>query len=602
MDLISTRRAQCARVAAVVATLVFVLLSQAGPAHAHAIVESTIPEIGEVVDQSPDLITMRFNEPVEIAFGAVRVFDTSGQRVDDGETEHEPGRSDAIQVGLEPDLPDGTYTVTWRVVSADSHAIEEAFVFHVGAPGERSEGIGAEIIGGEGGGERSIAFLFGVVRWLMFLALIVLVGAAIFWAVVWRRPSIRPAAVESSFARRFRRLVITAWATLVVASVLSVVFQGAIAGGLPLWEAARPSVLVEVMDTRYGVVAIVKIVALAMLAGMWVLRERLDPAGTIEARQRLSVGAAGAGGSLPVPFAIGAAVPIALLVAAPGLAGHAGSTDPVAVNVAVDALHVAGASAWLGGLVCLLFGAFPSVRSMDDIERTTTLSPIVVRYSNMATIAVGVITLSGLWAAWIEVRALRALTTTDYGVVLLTKVAIFLPLVALGAINNRIIKPRIQAAAATAVTAHAPLARLRRFVLTEIALGAAVLAVTALLVNIPPARVDAGIDGPFVTDIALGGSRLEVLVDPNSVGRNAIHLTAQDPSGAPARIKEMRVLFRMPARDIGPLVAKGRRLAPGHFIVEGHQLSVPGEWTLELVARTGRFDEERATVQIEVND
>ena len=105
-----------------------------------------------------------------------------------------------------------------------------------------------------------------------------------------------------------------------------------------------------------------------------------------------------------------------------------------------------------------------------------------------------------------------------------------------------------------------------------------------------------------MTDIALGESRLEVLVDPNSVGRNAIHLTAQDPSGAPARIKEMRVLFRMPAQDIGPLVAKGRRLATGHFIVEGHQLSVPGEWTLELVARTSRFDEERATVQIEVND
>ncbi len=602
MDRIPTRRALCARVATVVAALVILLVIQAAPAHAHAIVESTTPEIGEVVDRSPELVTMSFNEPVEIAFGAIRVFDTSGERVDDGETEHEPGRSDAIQVGLEPDLPDGTYTVTWRVVSADSHAIEEAFVFHVGAPGERSEGIGAELIGGEGGGERSIAFLFGVVRWLNLLAIVTLVGAAIFWAVVWRRPSMRPAAVESAFGARFRRLVTGAWITLLIASVLSIIFQGAIAGGLSLWEAARPSVLAEVLSTKYGVVAIIKIVALAMLAGMWVLRDRLDPAGNVGGRQRLSVGAAGAGGSLPIPFAIGAAVLLALLVASPGLAGHAGSTDPVAVNVAVDALHVAGASAWLGGLVCLLFGAFHSVRSLDDVERTTTMAPIVARYSDMATIAVAVITISGLWAAWIEVRALRALTTTDYGVVLLTKVAVFLPLVALGAINNRIIKPRIQETAATAGAAQAPLARLRRFVLTEIALGAVVLAVTALLVNIPPAHVDAGIDGPFVTDIALGESRLEVLVDPNSVGRNAIHLTAQDPSGAPARIKEMRVLFRMPAQDIGPLVAKGRRLATGHFIVEGHQLSVPGEWTLELVARTSRFDEERATVQIEVND
>ena len=84
----------------------------------------------------------RFNEPVESAFGALRVFDAKGERVDVGATERPGGDGEAVAVRLRPDLPDGSYTATYRVVSADSHPISGGFVFTVGKGGRGARGLG----------------------------------------------------------------------------------------------------------------------------------------------------------------------------------------------------------------------------------------------------------------------------------------------------------------------------------------------------------------------------------------------------------------------------------------------------------------------------
>jgi copper transport protein len=109
------------------------------------------------------------------------------------------------------------------------------------------------------------------------------------------------------------------------------------------------------------------------------------------------------------------------------------------------------------------------------------------------------------------------------------------------------------------------------------------------------------VSGPFNAEVRLGSYNLNVLVQPNKIGANEIDLKATAPEGAPIHIAEIKVLFSMPAQDIGPLVGRGRELAHGHWVIEGRQLSVPGEWQLEIVARTGRFEQERTTVRVEVN-
>src|SRR5436190_5162401 len=96
---------------ALVAIFVALLLAPAG-ASAHAILESTTPQRGATLRTEPAAVTLRFSEPVEGNFGAVRVFDASARRVDDGHTVHPGGIASQLGVGLKPGLPRGTYVAT----------------------------------------------------------------------------------------------------------------------------------------------------------------------------------------------------------------------------------------------------------------------------------------------------------------------------------------------------------------------------------------------------------------------------------------------------------------------------------------------------------
>jgi len=123
------------------------LLTTAGlasPASGHALIRSTTPADGEEVGGAPTEVVLEFNEPVTANAGAVRIFDTDGQRVDEGDAQV-VGAAE-LHVGLQPDLDDGTYIVSWRATSADAHPVHGAFVYSVGPAGEDIEAAIAEIL------------------------------------------------------------------------------------------------------------------------------------------------------------------------------------------------------------------------------------------------------------------------------------------------------------------------------------------------------------------------------------------------------------------------------------------------------------------------
>ena len=142
---------QACRFAGVSLLTLLCVVAFAGPAQAHAVLSRTSPGFDEVVNEQPERVVANFSEPVEINFGALRVFGSNGERVDTDDSDHVEGDPASIAVGLEPDLADGTYTATYRVISADSHVIDGAFVWHLGAPGVQSEGIADELLSGERG-------------------------------------------------------------------------------------------------------------------------------------------------------------------------------------------------------------------------------------------------------------------------------------------------------------------------------------------------------------------------------------------------------------------------------------------------------------------
>ncbi|MGH3027471.1 MAG: copper resistance CopC family protein, partial [Gaiellaceae bacterium] len=108
-------------------------------AFAHSVLLGTEPGNDVVVQDSPERVSLRFNESVEMSLGGIRVFDGEGNRVDSEEVSPSNGRE--VAVGIEGELEPGTYTVAWRAISADSDPISGAFVFHVQERGVTSGAV-----------------------------------------------------------------------------------------------------------------------------------------------------------------------------------------------------------------------------------------------------------------------------------------------------------------------------------------------------------------------------------------------------------------------------------------------------------------------------
>ena len=547
MDGHPSRRSYRPMLVAVAAILVALALVPAAGAHARLI--TTEPANDSVLEQSPRFVLLRFDESVETAFGAIRVYDSRARRVDAGEVER-PSEKEA-RIPLERRLARGTYTATWRVVSADGHPVSGAFVFHVGAPSANPAGVAAQVLGS--GTPRSVTVAFSVVRALDFLLLLLVGGGTLMLVVGLERA---PAAVRSKLSS-----LLAAYAGgLAVVAVAGIVLQGAKAGGFGLRQALSWDVISSVLETRFGEVW-------AVQAGLAIAAALLLVAG----RRTLAL------------------APAALLLLTPSLSGHASVSGAIAL--VTDAAHVTAAAVWVGGLAALVATLLWAGAARWELAVTA-----VPRFSGLAVVAVSWLIASGTVSAYLQVRALRGFWETTYGQLLLVKIALVLPLLALGLYNNRRAVPRLRERLATA----AERTRFLRTAAAELALMTAIVGVTAVLVSEPPARAEVAPRGPYATTAPLGDLELNLVVDPATAGLNQIHLYLTNASGQPTDVDEATVSATLASHQIGPLRLEAHQAGPGHFLVHGAQLALAGDWQLRVEVRRGEFNATAATVSVPI--
>ncbi len=553
------------------------VVALAAPASAHAQLESTEPQAGGVYDAAPREITLRFNEPVEASLGAVRVYDGDGDRLDAGKPSHPGGAGDTVGVDL-PALSDGSYVVTWRVLSADSHPVQGAFTFQVGPEitADNLESLTQRLLASQGGSE-SVGVVYAVARFGVFASLALLVGGVAFVVLVWR---------AGRDSQRARRLIWVGWIGALASTVVGFVLQGPYAAGLGLADAFDPELLGDVFDTRFGRVWVAR--ALILLLAVPVLR-RLLPGRRPVAEYPLTA-----------RWALAAALVGAALVAIPGLGGHASSGILVPLAVVADAAHLGAVSLWLGGLA-VLFVAFLPRAGADELHGA------LPRYSQVALAAIVVIVVTGTFQSWRQVGSFGALRDTDFGRLLVIKLLLFAVIVVAAAFSREVVNRTFRARTARVrepepVGAGGPVPpsggatdydvefeplddatevrNLRRSVLVEVALAVVVLIVTALLVNAPPARSEAG--QPYAEVVKTEDLWFDITVGPAAAGENTVHVTALTTTGGPTDVLEMTVSLTQPERDIAPIDLPLRRLGPGHFVAFDVSIPIPGDW--ELIA------------------
>jgi copper transport protein len=512
--------------------IAFALLLAALPwhgAHAHAVLLESSPAADAVLEDALERVVLRFNEPVRLA--VIRLL----QAADEVSIELEGVEVTDTDVSapLPPGLPDGSYVLSYRVTSADGHAVVGSFVFAIGAPGA------AAPVEAAGEWEELWATAGMAARALWYGSLLLAAGLALFLGVLPVPSDLRPPLRQA-----------LAWiAVLGLAACVAILATtgGALYGG-------RPDALLRSEPWRIGlgspvaasVAAAVPGLAILLLAARWTSR-----------RERLAWLAG------------------ALLVAASfASSGHAVTAGPRWITRPALVLHALCAAYWAGAFAPLLL-------ALRRLSREDAL--VLLRaFSAGAVVAVACLVLAGVVLAALQVRTPGALLTTDYGRLLLLKLALVAVLLGLGARNRLVLTPALERRADAVVG-------LRRTIGVDLALAAGVVALTAGLGSVPPPRAlaeqaaHAHAGHPprdYTVQAVAQGYRLVLVTSPAAIGENRIDLYLTDLEGQPVKAQAAEMSFTLPKLGVEALRADAAAVAPGHF--RGRiDLPLAGGWQMQ---------------------
>jgi len=394
-------------------------------AFAHATIVSTSPADTSVVKTAPRAVTMRWSEAVDLGDHAVTLLDARGKEIKTSRPRHGPGGASTAVLDLPPGLKDGTYVISWRVVSSDSHPVTGAFSFSIGSPS-------TVLFAAGGSSSATVRFIDAVGRGVAFLGLALSIGGAFLLLVLWP---------EGRASARGRRVLWTGVGALLGGSLLVLLLQGPYASGGSLGGVFDPSLWSFSLSTRFGHALVVRI-ALGIVFAVLVAR-------ALRERKAWVLGGL-------VVCAVG-------LVLTWTLTDHSRTGVQTWLGVPVASVHLAAMTLWFGGLLLLLACA---------AERSVAAA--VPRFSRFALPCFAVLGVSGLYLAWRQVGTFPALPKTDFGKLLLLKSGIVAVIIGLAYLSRRAV------ARGGAVWSS---------VTGEAFLGVAALGVTATLVNTAPARV-----------------------------------------------------------------------------------------------------------------
>jgi copper transport protein len=523
--------------------LMTVLLS-GQPASAHAAMTTATPEPGSVVAGAPDEITVTFTERITPVPDRTQVLAPDGKRITGAVTA--TGATLRIKV-RHADQPLGTYLVSYRIISGDSHPVGGALTFSVGAPSARPPESDP------GSVHPSVAAAVPAIKFVGYAGLTLILGPALLLALLWPR----------RLSRRGPIMLVRAGLAGTAASTLGALWtQAPDSSGAPLWDVSVTE-LADVLASPFGVILLARLAVLGAAAA-------LLPPMLHGAAERWR----------------GAAL---LVLAAAGLTtwpltGHAAQAPLAGAVVAADVVHLAAMGVWLGGLVTL--AVFLLRRA-----HPRALAVILPAWSRWAMLAVVWLVGAGIVQAVVQVGSVGALGSTGYGRLVLAKVTVLAGVLVAAAFARKLVQQG----------GTGGLARLRRAVAVEVAATVLVLGLSAVLVQATPGR---SVTGERAASTEKGVSQtltcplftLQFSVYPVELGENnTVHGFTYTPQGKPLAAAEWTVTTRLQGQDVEPVSTPMLPLAPRNDAVGALTFPLPGTYELSFTVRVGDIDQ--ATVR-----
>lgn len=457
-----------------IAAVVFLtLVLVPGRVAAHAILLESTPRDGAVLMAAPPAFELTFNEPVTAL--VLRLIHASGS-----ENLSAPvNRADRLSIRAPQTLSQGTYLLSWRVISADGHPVGGSLVFSIGAPSKQL------IV--EQPNERGVRIALWLAKFIIYSGLFVGIGGAFFRA--WMAP---PGSLTTGPA------LVAALGLALVALPISVGLQGADALDAPLAALAHGQVWKTGAGTSYGLTGLAAVIAVvAALLSFAKVERRLARAF-----------------SLVALFCLGGAL---------ALSGHASAAKPLWLMPSAVFAHSIFVALWLGPLIPLA-----AVLRRDSFISKQALAT----FSHSAPYIVGLLVLTGIILAVVQVERPQALLGTAYGRVLSAKLTI-VSIVLLIALWNRLrLTP--------AVFSDAPNARPRLIgaIAAEIVLLVIIIGVVGIWRFTPPPRVLAlKAEEPAFLHLHTNQAMADVTIRPGRADPSTIDVILQTGEFTPLSAK-----------------------------------------------------------------
>jgi copper transport protein len=526
-------------------------------AQAHTSLLSATPAPGSVVASAPKELRLRFDQQIRPVADGTKVQSSSGESELGGEPRTDPNDVTTLVVPLKTGLPDGDYTVRWRIVSTDGHIISGIYAIGVGANRPPPQAVSEET---------PTDWLFLGSRFVYFAGLLLLVGGVAYRVAV-HAPAAgavggEPGRMMGVRERHRANQLLAISAVLVLAGGwVALTRQGAQVAGVTFWEAFdhRGPVASALDATRFG----------------RQFGRGIDVTAVFTILVALAYAAAGYDRRLTYALSLPAAAAGAWALAAPGIAGHAGDPGRGPLVMGLDAIHVAAAAAWIGGLAQLAWVTPHATRGLADDVRDRVRTAIASRFSRIALVSVAVLSTTGVARAYWELDSVSQAWTTSYGRVLIVKSLLLLTILGIASQSRHLL-------------GH--FRSLRRSVAAELAVAAGVVGAVAVLTNLPPGSTPSA----GATNAApQGGSATFVL------GREGSLAVWPGAAGPNAFVVRLPVRLGVPSLLVG---AQGgstatvplKRIAPG--VWAGIAPSVPdGSTSAQVAAGQGTW---AATVPI----
>lgn len=512
----------------VVAVAAFLGATAAASAHA-SLLRST-PSEGAVVQTAPAGIVLGFSEAVTPLVIELSAPDSSSARP----------AAKAVGADLTIDWPaqdaPGTYLLSWRVVSSDGHPVAGVLPFSIGSPSATPPTAADPNHG-------ALNLAIWSARLALYLGLFLGVGGA--FALAWLEPG-----------KRSGRGATAAFVALgLMAAPVSFGLQGLDALGAPLrlfgsamaWRAAAAT---------YGLTAALTFLALAMALPALAVTGRL-------ARWLSLAGLVGVGAALAA-------------------SGHASAAAPQWLTRPMVFVHGTGIAFWAGALLPL---GLAWRDGGQDAETALRRFSMAIPYLVMALVA------AGLVLAIVQVETPRALWRSDYGRLLLLKLALALLLLLLAGINRwRLTRPAL-----------AGQADAQRWLVCSIALETllmvAILGVVAGFRFTPPPRVLA-IEAaePAAIHIHTAEAMADLAIAPGHTGKVSASIVVMTGDFGP--LDARGVTLRLSRPDSAEIKAEGYKPGDGTWRIDELDLPAAGRWSVAIDVDIS--DGQRATLDGDV--